>query len=330
MQNTILVTGGAGYIGSHVVKLLGEAGYKLVIFDNLSTGHREAVLHGELIVGDLANKGEIEAVFKRHSISAVMHFAGSIIVPESVEKPLSYYRNNVANTLNLLEVCREHQVSRFIFSSTAAVYGMDSEGFFSEENPLEPISPYGRSKLMIEEILKDLAIADKDFHYIALRYFNVAGADPSGKIGQWSKVSTHLIKLALEVALGKRKELQIFGTDYPTPDGTCVRDYIHILDLAQAHLEALRFLEKNKSSHVLNCGYGKGHSVKEVVAKIKEVTQIDFPVREVPRRAGDPAFLVSVPKRIKEVLGWTPKYDSLELMIQSAYEFEKKIFKDHQ
>lgn len=325
MSKKILVTGGAGYIGSHVVKLLGEQGFEVVVFDNLSTGHREAVLHGELIVGELADQDAIRAVFKKHEIEAIIHFAGSIIVPESVEKPLMYYRNNVINTQNLLEVAREFKVGKFIFSSTAAVYGFEGDGFYTEESPKKPINPYGRSKLMIENMLEDLAFAQKDFHYIALRYFNVAGADLSGKIGQWSKVSTHLIKIALEAVTGKRKELQIFGTDYKTPDGTCVRDYIHVLDLASAHVLALQYLLKNPVSQVFNCGYGKGSSVREVIDVIKKVTGVDFPVREVGRRTGDPDFLVSVPDKIKEVLGWKPQYDDLNVIVKTAYDFEKKI-----
>lgn len=325
MNKKILVTGGAGYIGSHVVKQLGEQGFDVVVYDNLSTGHKESVLHGELVIGDLADKDALRDVFKKHSIEAIIHFAGSIIVPESVEKPLMYYRNNVVNTQNLLEVAREFKVGKFIFSSTAAVYGIEGTGYFKEDNPKNPINPYGRSKLMIEEILKDLSFAEKDFNFIALRYFNVAGADFSGKIGQRSKVSTHLIKLALETALGKRKELQIFGTDYETPDGTCIRDYIHILDLAEAHVLALKYLQTHSESHIMNCGYGKGSSVREVVAKVKEISGVDFSVREVGRRAGDPGFLVSVPEKIKQVLGWKPKYDDLNVIVKTAYDFEKNI-----
>ncbi len=296
-------------------------------FDNLSTGRREAITSGEVVIADLSNKSEIEQVFRQYPISAVMHFAGSIVVPESVEKPLLYFRNNVVNTLNLLEVCLAHQVNRLIFSSTATVYGVEGSGIFNEDCTLGPINPYGKSKLMIEEILKDLSHAEKNFHYIILRYFNVAGADFSGKLGQHSKVATHLIKVALEVVLGKRKELQLFGSDYKTPDGTCIRDYIHVLDLAQAHLDALHYLQNNNQSHILNCGYGKGHSVKEVIVKIKEVTGVNFPVRQVSRRPGDPDILISNPTKIKKILKWAPQYDDLATMISTAYHYEKELLK---
>ncbi|RLA63570.1 MAG: UDP-glucose 4-epimerase GalE [Epsilonproteobacteria bacterium] len=327
MKNKILVVGGAGYIGSHVVKLLGEDGYEILILDNLSTGNKEAITYGELIVGELADGKLLDSIFMEHKIDAVMHFAGSIVVPESVEKPLEYYKNNTANALLLLQKCKEHKVENFIFSSTAAVYGEGANRPVKENDPVNPINPYGRSKLMVEWMLEDISKAWEDFNYITLRYFNVAGADPDGRIGQSSPICTHLIKRAALTALGKIDELQVFGTDYDTTDGTCIRDYIHITDLSQAHLDALAYLIKEKKSHVLNCGYGVGHSVNEVVATMKEVSGVDFKANPADRRAGDPPFLMSNPEKIKSLLGWIPKYDSLNFMVESALNWEKHLHK---
>ncbi|TDJ06034.1 MAG: UDP-glucose 4-epimerase GalE [Deltaproteobacteria bacterium] len=325
MEKNILVVGGAGYIGSHVVKLLGENDYNILILDNLSTGNKEAITYGELIVGELADGNLLDKIFTDYNIEAVMHFAGSIVVPESVEKPLEYYENNTANALFLLQKCREHNILNFIFSSTAAVYGEGLSREVKEDDPVNPINPYGRSKLMVEWMLEDLSNAWNDFNYITLRYFNVAGADPDGKIGQSSPICTHLIKRAALTALGEIDELQIFGTDYDTSDGTCIRDYIHVTDLAQAHLDALAYLVKENKSHVLNCGYGVGHSVKEVVATMKEVSGVDFKSTPAARRAGDPPFLMSNPEKIKNLLSWGPKYDSLKFMVESALNWEKHL-----
>lgn len=327
MSKKILVVGGAGYIGSHVVKLLGESGYDIVILDNLSTGNKEAVTYGELIVGELSDGLVLDKIFTDFDIEAVMHFAGSIVVPESVEKPLEYYENNTSNALFLLKKCKEHNILNFIFSSTAAVYGEGLSRPVKENDPVDPINPYGRSKLMVEWMLEDLSHAWSGFNYITLRYFNVAGADPDGLIGQSSPICTHLIKRAALTALGEIDELQIFGTDYDTSDGTCIRDYIHVTDLAQAHLDALAYLIKEKKSHVLNCGYGEGHTVNEVVATMKEVSGVDFKATAAPRRAGDPPFLMSNPEKIKSLLGWTPKYDSLKFMVESALNWEKHLQK---
>jgi UDP-glucose 4-epimerase len=317
----ILVTGGAGYIGSHVCKLLGEAGYDLVIYDNLSTGNRGAVLYGELIVDSLENLEQLDQVFKKHQFDGVMHFAGSIIVPESVEDPLKYYQNNTVNSLELIRMCNKHKVKNFIFSSTAAVYGIP-EGDCTEESQANPINPYGQSKLMTELMLKDTSAALDNFNYIALRYFNVSGADPEGKIGQAFPGATHLIKVNCEAAAKKREKTFIFGTDFSTPDGTGVRDYIHVVDLADAHLKAIESLFKNSESKVLNCGYGHGFSVREVVNAVKEVTKTDFPVLEVDRRAGDPASLIARADKIRKELDWTPQYDDLNFIIKTAFEWE--------
>lgn len=320
---TILVTGGAGYIGSHVVKLLGQAGHKVVVYDNLSTGFKQAVTRGELVEGDLADMEKLEEVFAQNDFDGVMHFAGSIVVPESVENPLKYYSNNTLNSLNLIKMCVKHGVENFIFSSTAAVYGILEQGKAYEHTQTNPINPYGQSKLMTELMLKDAAAAHEQFNYVALRYFNVSGADPEGEIGQAFPGATHLIKVNCEAAAGKRDKTYIFGTDFNTPDGTGVRDYIHVVDLAQAHLDSLDFLLKEKRSEVFNCGYGHGFSVREVVNAVKEVAGVDFPVEEAPRRAGDPAQLISIADKIKKTVGWKPKYDDLSFIIKTAYEWER-------
>lgn len=318
----ILVTGGAGYIGSHVVKQLGERGYDVLTIDNLSTGHKEAVLYGKLEVIDLADKKRLKEVIKDFKPDAVMHFAASIEVAESVKKPLKYYRNNTANTLNLLEVLNEEGINNFIFSSTAAVYGEPEEVPVKETHSLNPINPYGQSKTFVEKVLKDLSIANKDFKYVSLRYFNVAGADPEGRIGQSYQNATHLITRALKTAKGEYEKLYIFGTDYPTPDGTAIRDYIHVDDLAEAHLLALDYIIKGGESDVFNVGYGHGYSVKEVVETAKKVTGIDFPVEETGRREGDPAVLVADNSKLKKKLSWKPKYDDLEYIVKTAWNWE--------
>ena len=321
----VLVTGGAGYIGSHVVKLLGEGGYEVLTYDNLSTGHKWAVLYGDLEVGDLADKGRLREVFEGFKPEAVMHFAAYIVVPESVREPLKYYRNNVINTINLLEVMEEFGVDKFIFSSSAAVYGIPEEIPVPEGAPLNPINPYGETKATVERVLRDINNSGKGFKYVSLRYFNVAGADPEGKIGFAYPNPTHLIIRAVKTAKGEFEKLDIYGTDYPTPDGTCVRDYIHVTDLAQAHIVALEYLLEGRESEVFNCGYGHGYSVKEVVEAVKKVTGIDFKVVEAPRREGDPPMLVADSTKIKKELGWKPKYDDLEFIVKTAWDWEKKF-----
>ncbi len=324
----ILVTGGAGYIGSHVVKQLGErTEHEITVLDNLVTGFKDSILYGEFVDLDLSDFEGVERVFKAGNFDAVIHFAASLIVPESVSDPLKYYLNNTANTANLIRNCVRYGVGNFIFSSTAAVYGEPSP----EEIPIDekaqtaPINPYGTSKLMSEWILRDSAKAYEDFNYVALRYFNVAGASVDGKIGQSTKNATHLIKVAAETALGKREKMFVFGDDYPTPDGTCIRDYIHVEDLASAHLDALSYLQKEKRSDIFNCGYGHGFSVKEVLDTMKAVSGVDFAVEIAPRREGDPAALVSDNTKIREKMGWKPKYDDLSLICKTALEWEKKI-----
>jgi UDP-glucose 4-epimerase len=319
----ILVTGGAGYIGSHVVKALGKEGHDLLIYDNLSTGHDWAILSGRLCRGDLADRNAIAEALRNFRPAAVMHFAASIQVEESVREPLAYYRNNVVNTLNLLEAMRETGVGRFIYSSTAAVYGIPERIPVDEQTPLQPINPYGASKVMIEHVLADLA-AVTDFRYCALRYFNVAGADPEGQIGQAYREATHLITRALKTAKGEYAKLSIYGTDYPTPDGTCVRDYIHVNDLATGHLLALAHLQETGRTEIMNCGYGHGYSVREVVDCARKVTGIAFSVEETGRRAGDPPALVADSSRLRELTGWQPRHDDLEFIIRTAWEWEKK------
>ncbi len=330
-QKNILVTGGAGYIGSHVVNLLGQSSdfnYNITVVDNLSTGRRASVLYGELVVESLENLEAMDELFKNMSFDAVIHFAGSIVVPESVTDPSKYYANNTENSLNLLKLCTKHGVKNFIFSSTAAVYGMgDGKSACSEEDQLNPINPYGRSKLMTEWMLEDFSNA-YDFNYVALRYFNVAGANVEGKVGQSTPNATHLIKIASECATGKREKMNLYGTDYPTHDGTCIRDYIHVDDLAQAHLDGLAYLLKGGNSQVMNCGYGHGASVREVIAAVKEVSGVEIAVEEAQRRAGDAIELISEAKKIQKVLGWKPKYDDLKLIVKTALDWEETLKKE--
>ncbi|RLB13857.1 MAG: UDP-glucose 4-epimerase GalE [Deltaproteobacteria bacterium] len=319
----ILVTGGAGYIGSQVVKTLGEEEHEILVYDNLSTGHEWAVLSGRLVKGDLEDRIFLDEILRDFRPDAVMHFAASIQVEESVREPLMYYRNNVINTLNLLDVSIKNRVKFFIYSSTAAVYGIPEKIPVDETVPLHPINPYGASKVMVEQVLKDLA-GTKDFHYVALRYFNVAGADPEGRIGQAYKEATHLITRALKTAKGEFDSLSIYGTDYPTEDGTCIRDYIHIDDLARAHVFTLNDLIETGNTNIFNCGYGHGFSVNEVVRTVKKVTGIDFKVEETGRRPGDPPALVADSKKLRSMTGWKPQYDDLDFIIKTAWEWEKR------
>ena len=321
---SVLVTGGAGYIGSHVVSLLGAADKDIIILDNLSTGRRENILFGKLIVGELNDQKLLDTIFSENKIEAVLHFAGSIVVPESVTNPTLYYHNNTELSLKLLKTCLKFKTKKFIFSSTAAVYGMPEGGVASEETLPNPINPYGRSKLMTEWMLEDVSNAH-DFAYVALRYFNVAGASSTGKIGQSTPKATHLLKTAAEVVVGKRLGMSIFGDDYPTPDGTCIRDYIHVDDLAQAHLDALKYLDSNNKSQILNCGYGHGFSVKAVLSTVESVTGKKLAVDVAPRRDGDAVELISKAQKIKDILGWTPKYDDLDYIVKSAIDWEKKL-----
>ncbi len=321
-MSTVLVTGGAGYIGSHVVKLLKKKGFEPVVVDNLSTGHKEAVKYGKLLVGDLKDKEFLKRIFEDFKPVAVMHFAAHIEVADSVRKPLKYYRNNVCNTLNLLEVMLEKGVRYFIFSSTAAVYGIPKKIPIPETAELKPINPYGESKATVERILRDLNLSGEDFKYVSLRYFNVAGADPEGELGEAHNPETHLIPLLLQTALRKRESFTIFGTDYPTKDGTAIRDYIHVMDLAEAHILALEYLLNGGKSDVFNVGYERGYTVKEVVETVKRVTGKDFKVVETERRPGDPPELVAKVDKIKRVLGWKPKYDDLEFIVKTAWKWE--------
>lgn len=323
-HGTILVTGGAGYIGSHVVRQLGERGERIVVLDNLSTGFRDAVLYGTLVEGDTGDMELVSRVLQEYQVETVLHFAAHTIVPESVTNPLKYYRNNTANTRNLLECCQNAGVKHFVFSSTAAVYGEPKNPEITEESPTQPINPYGMSKLMSETMLRDLANACPMRHVI-LRYFNVAGCDPGGRIGQNTEKATLLTKVAVEAAVGKRKQVYIFGTDYPTVDGTGVRDYIHVEDLASAHLDALDYLRKNGESITLNAGYGHGYSVREVLDMVGKVNGKPLTIVEEGRRAGDPAALIATAGKIRKVLGWTPKYDNLEEIVRSALAWERKL-----
>jgi UDP-glucose 4-epimerase len=323
-RRPVLVTGGAGYIGSHVVRLLRSAGYPVVAYDDLSTGHPWAVLDAELVVGDLADQARLAALFDERAFGAVLHFAAHSPVEESMREPGKYYRTNTVGALGLFELATRHGVSGVVFSSTAAVYGEPQTACIDESAPLAPINPYGASKMMAERMLQDIARA-AGLPYAILRYFNVAGADPEARIGQAIPESGHLIKIACETALGQRPRMHIHGTDYPTPDGTCVRDYIHVDDLARAHLDALDYLERGGASTVLNCGYGHGHSVREVIEAVRRVSGVDFPVEEGPRRPGDPSTLVASNRKIGEMLGWQPRFDDLENIVRTALLWERKL-----
>src|SRR5262245_16094290 len=320
-MNTILVTGGAGYIGSHVARQLGERGERLVTLDNLSTGFRTAVLHGAFVQGDTGDAALVARVLSEHHVDTVMHFAAHIQVPESVANPLKYYRNNTANTRSLLECCVAAGVRQFHFSSTAAVDGNPESGAADETTPTVPINPYGWSKLMSEWMLRDIA-AVTPLRYVALRYFNVAGADPGGRIGQSTPEATHLIKVACEHVVGKRREISIFGTDYETPDGTCIRDYIHVEDLAAAHLQALDYLRAGGTTTTLNCGYGRGFSVRDVLGEVARISGSRLKVTEAPRRAGDPPQLVAAARRIRDTLRWMPRHEDLGAIVATALSWE--------
>ena len=322
---TILVTGGAGYIGSHMVLELLDAGEKVVVLDNLTTGFRWAVPRSApLIVGDVGDENGLSALFKAHAIEAVIHFAGSIVVPDSVIDPLGYYHNNTVKSRSLIAAAIQAGVRQFIFSSTAAVYGDVKENPVAETAPLVPMSPYGTSKLMTELMLRDAAVAH-DFRYVALRYFNVAGADPAGRSGQSTPRATHLIKVACETALGKRRHMEVFGTDYPTPDGTCIRDFIHVKDLARAHVAALKHLRGGAKSDVFNCGYSKGYSVLQVIEAVKRASGKSFDVRLSPRRPGDPPAIVSASTKIRQTLGWVPEHDDLDRIVAQALAWESRL-----
>lgn len=324
MTAKVLVTGGAGYIGSHVVRQLGEAGRDVVVLDNLSNGNADAVLFGELVVGDTGDQTVVRQLLADHRIEAVLHFAALTVIAESVKDPLAYYSNNTCSTRNLLQCCQEAGVRRFIFSSTAAVYGASDVVPLTETAPTIPINPYGTSKLMSEWMLRDLGAAG-DMDYVVLRYFNVAGSDPKMRIGQSTTDSSLLIKVACEVATGKRDRLFVFGTDYDTADGTGVRDYIHVEDLADVHLRALEHLESGGESLILNCGYGHGYSVREVINAVETVSGCSLPITESPRRAGDPGLLCADSSRLQDLFGWQPRYDDLLTIVRHALAWERKL-----
>jgi len=320
----ILLTGGAGYIGSHVVKVLGKLGHELVVYDNLSTGHARSLPYGRLVVAELADKGLLDLVVGEFRPDAVIHFSATIQEEESVWNPPDYYRKNVHNTMNLLESMMKHGVRSLIFSSSAAVYGIPETIPVAETAPLAPVNSYGTLKVMLENIFRDLAEIE-DFRFVSLRYFNVAGADPDGELGQTHGDATHLITRALRTASGGPTKFAIFGTDYPTPDGTCIRDYIHVADLAQAHVNVLERLLETGTPEVFNCGYGHGYSAREVVDSARRVTGIDFSVKESERLPGDPAALFVDGSRLKKLTGWVPRHDDLDFIVRTAWEWEKRL-----
>lgn len=322
---TVLVTGGAGYIGSHVAYALCDAGEKAVVIDDLSTGFATAVPAGaELVVGDVADESLLDQINGRHGIEAIIHLAGSVVVPQSIADPLGYYLNNTVKSRALIAWAVKARVRRFIFSSTAAVYGNPITVPVDEQAVVQPLSPYGRSKLMTEMMLADAAAAH-DLGYVALRYFNVAGADPAGRTGQSTKGATHLLKVACEAAVGTRDGLAVFGTDYPTRDGTCIRDFIHVADLSRAHMAALTYLRDGGSSQVLNCGYSRGFTVLELIEAVKEVSGCTFPVRHDPRRDGNSVEVVADCSRLQAVLGWHPRHDDLKGIVGDALRWEQRL-----
>jgi UDP-glucose 4-epimerase len=321
---TILVTGGAGYIGSHVVRQLGAQGEQVVVLDNLITGYRSAVLHGKLVVGNTGDAELVARIIKEHGVETVMHFAAHTVVPESVSNPLKYYNNNTCATHNLLQRCHDAGVRHFIFSSTAAVYGIPASGSANEGTPTSPINPYGASKLMSEQMLRDLSAASPLKHVI-LRYFNVGGANPQGQLGQSAPTATLLTKVACQHVVGARPQIYVFGTDYPTPDGTGIRDYIHVEDLASAHLDALRYLRGGGKSTTLNVGYGRGFSVRELLDTVASVAGKPLNIVTAPRREGDPPALVAEAELIRQVLGWRPQHDSLETIVRTQLAWERRL-----
>jgi UDP-glucose 4-epimerase len=323
-REVVLVTGGAGYVGSHTNKLLHQQGYDTIVYDNLEYGHEECSKWGTFVRGDLGDTDGLKALFENHRIAAVMHFAAYTCVGESVDRPEKYYKNNVANTLNLLDAMIEHDVRFLIFSSTCAVYGNPVRIPISEDHTLNPISPYGRGKQMVETVLKDMNLAH-GLHYASLRYFNAAGADPEAEIGEWHDPETHLIPLVLDAALGKREDVKIFGTDYDTPDGTCIRDYIHVMDLAAAHLAALDHLKKTGKSDVFNLGNGNGFTVRQVVDEASRVTGKEIPVEEAGRRPGDPSTLIGSSDKARKVLAWKPRLADLSQIIGTAWAWHKRL-----
>jgi UDP-glucose 4-epimerase len=328
MKQAVLVTGGAGYIGSHTVRQLVAAGHRVVVLDDLSTGHRWAVSpQATLAVGNAGDQALVRALIDEHAVGAVVHFAGSIVVPESVIDPLKYYGNNSGVSRNLIEACLEKGVERFVFSSTAAVYGIPEALPVPETAPTRPINPYGKSKLITEWMLQDVAAggAARGFKHVILRYFNVAGASEDGTLGQATENATHLIKVACEAACGAREKVTVFGTDYPTPDGTCIRDYIHAEDLARAHLDALRYLEQGGGSDTFNCGYGRGFSVREVLQMVEKVSGAKLRIENGQRRAGDAAELVSDSAKIRRALGWRPRFDDVATICATAYRWERRL-----
>lgn len=331
--DAVLVTGGAGYIGSHTVRRLIAEGQRVVVLDDFSTGHRWAVPPEAIVVaGDAGDQVLVGALIEQHAVGAMIHFAGSVVVPESVSDPLKYYRNNAAASRNLIEVSVHKGVEKFVFSSSAAVYGIPDRQPVPESAPLRPINPYGTTKLITEWMLRDVdtslkqrgAAKDSSFRYIALRYFNVAGASLDGTLGQATPAATHLIKVACETACGMRDKVTVFGTDYPTPDGTCIRDYIHVEDLARAHLDALAYLDGGGASDTFNCGYGRGSSVREVLHAVQKASGAKLPIEDGPRRPGDPPELVADSSRIRNVLGWKPQHDDLEVICETAFRWESR------
>jgi UDP-glucose 4-epimerase len=325
--STVLVTGGAGYIGSHTVLQLAARGERVVVLDDLSTGFRQAVRDVPLVVGNVGDRRLADALLAEHEVDTIIHFAAHTIVPESVSNPLKYYGNNTCATRSLLEAATHAGVKHFVFSSTAAVYGIPAAGLASEDAPTAPINAYGTSKLMSEWMLRDVCAANPMRH-VALRYFNVAGSDPQGRIGQSTRAATLLVKVACEAAVGKRPFLSVFGTDYPTPDGTGVRDYIHVEDLARAHLNSLDYLRAGGKSLTANCGYGHGYSVREVLSSVEKIAGLKLDVREEPRRAGDPPSLVAKTDKVRTVLGWQPKLDDIDTIVRTSLEWERRLQKE--